>query len=453
MTSGNLVRRADRHRRRRRAGPARRPRRRLAHPRPPDPRALRRLGDPRVDGRESPVRRSRGQAPLPLDLPFESPAALAVGADLKNTFCLAEGRLAWMSAHVGDMDDLSTLLALRPAEQHLEMLDRGQPDCPGRRPAPGVPVAPLGAATTPPAGRSRACSTTTPTSPPRWPTTGSRRHPGARRRLRRHRLRRRRRRVGRRVPGRRLRVVRAGRASRVRRAPGRRRRRTQPLPDGALPPAQRRRRLGPGACRACVRPTPIELALLDRQLDTGFGCAPTSSMGRLFDAVASIAGICHRAGYDAQAAMELEALARRAGPAEGYRFGVGESATVDPAPRSVAGGRAADVLRGRRRRRWSPHGSSRASSTWSSPSLARLRDADRPDARHPQRRRLPQPLPHRALRPRPAPTASTSCGTTGPAQRRGDRPRPGGRARAPPQPPRRSGSKRPSRRERRSACA
>ena len=66
-----------------------------------------------VDGRESPIRRSRGQAPLPLDLPFESPAALGVGADLKNTFCLAEGRLAWMSAHVGDMDDLSTLRRVR----------------------------------------------------------------------------------------------------------------------------------------------------------------------------------------------------------------------------------------------------------------------------------------------------------------------------------------------------
>ena len=75
-----------------------------------------------VDGRESPIRRSRGQAPLPLDLPFESPAALGVGADVKNTFCLAEGRLAWMSAHVGDMDDLSTLLAFGAAEQHLEML-------------------------------------------------------------------------------------------------------------------------------------------------------------------------------------------------------------------------------------------------------------------------------------------------------------------------------------------
>jgi hydrogenase maturation protein HypF len=65
----------------------------------------------------------------------------------------------------------------------------------------------------------------------------------------------------------------------------------------------------------------IELGLLDRQLETGLRCVPTSSMGRLFDAVSSLAGICHRAGYDAQAAMELESRARPFGGADGYRFG------------------------------------------------------------------------------------------------------------------------------------
>jgi hydrogenase maturation protein HypF len=53
-----------------------------------------------------------------------------------------------------------------------------------------------------------------------------------------------------------------------------------------------------------------ELGKLDRQLETGHRCLPTSSMGRLFDAVSSLTGICHRAEYDAQAATELDAHAR-----------------------------------------------------------------------------------------------------------------------------------------------
>ena len=90
-----------------------------------------------------------------------------------------------------------------------------------------------------------------------------------------------------------------------------------------------------------------EVRLLERQLDTGFGCVPTSSMGRLFDAVASIAGICHRAEYDAQAAMELEAVARRAPEQPGYEFRVVAAAdpvAVDAGP--VVTAAAADTLAG-----------------------------------------------------------------------------------------------------------
>ena len=55
------------------------------------------------------LRRSRGYAPAPVRLDFDIPPILAVGAELKNCFCLARSRDAFMSQHIGDLNNLSTL--------------------------------------------------------------------------------------------------------------------------------------------------------------------------------------------------------------------------------------------------------------------------------------------------------------------------------------------------------
>jgi len=55
------------------------------------------------------MRRGRGYAPYPIHLEFHSKQLLACGAEMKNTFCLARDNYAFMSQHIGDMENLETL--------------------------------------------------------------------------------------------------------------------------------------------------------------------------------------------------------------------------------------------------------------------------------------------------------------------------------------------------------
>ncbi|HEY1732868.1 MAG TPA: hypothetical protein VGG23_00375, partial [Acidimicrobiales bacterium] len=95
---------------------------------------------------------------------------------------------------------------------------------------------------------------------------------------------------------------------------------------------------------------PEERTVVARQLELGINCVPTSSMGRLWDAVSSLAGICQVASYEAQAPVALEAVAAAAlaslAPAEipAYRFATSGSA-IDPGP--VLRAIVADVVSGR----------------------------------------------------------------------------------------------------------
>ena len=89
-------------------------------------------------GRPVFLRRARGYAPLPLALPVASPRPLvAVGPHLKNTFTLVHGREAYVSQHIGDLENLETLEHWRAALSTYRRLFRLEPEVAVRDLHPG----------------------------------------------------------------------------------------------------------------------------------------------------------------------------------------------------------------------------------------------------------------------------------------------------------------------------
>jgi len=64
-------------------------------------------------------RRARGYAPRAIRLPFESPPLLAVGAELKSAACLVNGSQAFLSQHIGDLQNVASGDSFRQTIQHL----------------------------------------------------------------------------------------------------------------------------------------------------------------------------------------------------------------------------------------------------------------------------------------------------------------------------------------------
>ncbi|MGK7344368.1 MAG: carbamoyltransferase HypF [Candidatus Nitrospinota bacterium M3_3B_026] len=74
------------------------------------------------------LRRSRGYAPVPVQLDREYPPVLAAGGELKNTFCLIKGDRAFLSQHMGDLKYESVYNSFKAGiESFLKLMDVAEP--------------------------------------------------------------------------------------------------------------------------------------------------------------------------------------------------------------------------------------------------------------------------------------------------------------------------------------
>ena len=300
-----------------------------------------------VAGEVQPVRRSRGYAPVPVSLPVEVAPVVAAGGELKNTCCVAVGTNAWVGQHIGDMENLETLHAfgnsvaafgrMYDIDTATYAVDR-HPGYLTRRwaleAAAGRPVIEVQHHHAHVAALMAEHGIDRPVLGFAFDGTG----------------------YGTDDEG--ATQIWGGEVLRADFAGFERVAHLMPLPlpggdeairnpcriavawltalelplDAASPPV--------AAC------DPVEVGVVQRQVERDVGCVPTTSMGRLFDVVSSLLDVRQRVDYEAQAAIELEAIAASGRPGRvELQFGVtgtDGAALIDPRP--VLGG----LLDGRR---------------------------------------------------------------------------------------------------------
>ncbi len=73
------------------------------------------------------IRRSRGYVPFPIKLSLPLEMILACGGELKNTFCVTRGSYAFLSHHIGDLENLETLTSFEEGIEHFKRLFNIEP--------------------------------------------------------------------------------------------------------------------------------------------------------------------------------------------------------------------------------------------------------------------------------------------------------------------------------------
>jgi len=277
------------------------------------------------------LRRARGYAPLPFRLPVPAPLPLlAVGPHLKNTFTLADGDQAWVSQHIGDLENLETLGHFHEAQARYGALFQVTPRAVVRDLHPGYlstelaeqsGLMPLPAVQHHHAHVAAVLAEHGRTGPVVGVAFDGTGHgsDGT-------------------VWGGEFLVADLEQFTRVGHL------RPAPLPGGdlaartpwrtALGYLSLDRRKAPLFARAFQAVPATQRRVAEQQLERQLNAPLASSMGRLFDAAAAILGVRIQSQYEGQAAMELEALAghRVAGELEFPIVDTAGAWVLDPLP-------------------------------------------------------------------------------------------------------------------------